>query len=82
MIITVKGKNLTIDDKMASIMKKNYMDVDELTCESYVEIYYTDKTTTPPTIPDIDELFATKSEEELSHAVNELLKGDMELIKH
>ena len=81
MIIKVRGKSLNIDDTMAEVMKKNYMDVDENSCLHYLDIYFTDESVLPHKHPDMEALFDSKSESELSGAINEMIRSEMPYMK-
>ena len=82
MNIIVRGKNLTIDDEMASVMKKNFIEIDTNFCEDYVDMFYTKNENGHHIHPDLNYIFSTKTEAELSNAVNSLLKNNMEMLKY
>ena len=81
MIINVWNRPLNIDDKMAEVIQKNYMEIDEDFCLHYIEVFFTDETKVPYKRADLNEIFATKTDKELSDAVNSLLKNTMKFIR-
>lgn len=81
MKINVRNKSLTLNDESVKFLNERYKTVDAKRCEMYIFNYYTDNSKTPFTRPDLNKIFAEKSEKELSKAVNEMMSLEISVMK-
>ncbi len=77
MEIKVRGKILKINDKLVEKMSERFMEVNESSCEHYIELAYAVNTGSEYVPADLDVIFATKTETELSDTVNRMITKEL-----
>ena len=77
MEINVRNKVLMIKDDLLKEMNKRFIKVDATACEHYIELAYAVNTGSEYVPADLDVIFATKTESELSDAVNRMIEKEL-----
>ncbi len=77
MIVNIKNRKLNIRDDVAHFLEECHVPLESEDIEHYIYAYYT---TGDPDVgfvhPDIDKIFTTKTDKELSDAVNYMMIDD------
>jgi hypothetical protein len=82
MNICVYNKNLLIDDKIAEIMHKNYMDLTEDSCLHYLSVFYSNELSHHVDAQELEDIVRKAPVDTLSGNLSVILKEEIALLKN